>query len=81
MTVSSWRFRVLTGPVSVCVCVYTLDGDRLSCDCSFLRRALLIGVIDSICRGKERNVTNSTQLNVPLHFPPQDIFHSSGEKA
>lgn len=62
--------------VFVCmyVCACALDGDRLSCDCSFLSGALLIGVIDSICREK-KNMTNGTQPNVPLHFPPQDILY------
>lgn len=37
-----------------CVCVCTLNRDRLSCDCSFLSRAQLTGLIDDICRGKKQ---------------------------
>lgn len=83
-------FPSVDRPAVLCVlgymCVCTLDKDRLSCDCSFLSRALLTGVIDGICRGKggkkekKGNMTNGTQPNVPLHFPPPDIFHYPAEK-
>lgn len=50
-------FPSVDRPGVLCVlgymCVCTLDKDRLSCDCSFLSRALLTGVIDGICRGKK----------------------------
>ncbi len=63
--------------VCVCVCVYMCacapDGDRLSCDCSFLSRALLIGVIDGICGGKEKHDKwHSTKC--PTSFPPSRYF-------
>lgn len=88
VTASSWRFRVTTGKVwcvlvwlcpCVCVCVCTLDSDRLSDDCSFLNRALLVGFIDCICRGKGKKMTNGTPPNVPLHFPLK-LFSSAPVK-
>lgn len=73
MTVSSWCFRVLTGADFVFVCVYALDGDGLSCDCSFLSRALLIGFIEEIYGGNRK--TWQMALNQMSHFiSPLKIF-------
>ena len=77
-------FPCVDGPVllfffcaSMCAC--TLDGDRLSCDCSFLSRALLIGVIDCICRGKQK--TWQMALNQMSYFiSPLKIFSTAPVK-
>lgn len=70
---------MLTGRVFWCAAATcALDKDRLCCDCSFGGGAPLAGVIDASAGWQKiENMTNGTQPNVPLCFPPLKIFSTT----